>query len=223
MYIRRKVFSNVEQPEEQLYSVTMTEEEYDLFSEFMDGYYEALYSNFIDKEGNAWRINDLTGEKTLIADSKTLAGKEDLVKKGTRASNKVKNYKGAGAGNSANRKLNIGFDPTELVEVKEKGVKPAVTKQQKQAWKHAQTAAAKKEAAEKVAKAKAELLKNKAVRDRHFQKGLEKGLESAGFKQAWKNTSKLGKAGIGAAAAGLTAAGAYGAYKAATRQAAFSE
>jgi len=37
MYIRRKVFSNVEQPvEEQLYSVTMTEEEYDLFSEFLE-------------------------------------------------------------------------------------------------------------------------------------------------------------------------------------------
>jgi aldehyde:ferredoxin oxidoreductase len=37
MYVRRKVFSNVEQPvEEQLYSVTMTEEEYNLFSEFME-------------------------------------------------------------------------------------------------------------------------------------------------------------------------------------------
>lgn len=35
MYIRRKVYSYSE-PEEQLYSVTMTEEEYNLFSDFMD-------------------------------------------------------------------------------------------------------------------------------------------------------------------------------------------
>ena len=37
MYVRRKVFSNVEQPvEEQLYSVEMTEEQYNLFSEFLE-------------------------------------------------------------------------------------------------------------------------------------------------------------------------------------------
>jgi hypothetical protein len=47
MYVRRKVFSYSE-PEEQLYSVTMSEEELDLFSEFMDGYYEALYSDESD-------------------------------------------------------------------------------------------------------------------------------------------------------------------------------
>jgi hypothetical protein len=44
MYVRRKVFSNVEQPvEEQLYSVTMTEEQYNLFSEFLEerGYADA--------------------------------------------------------------------------------------------------------------------------------------------------------------------------------------
>jgi hypothetical protein len=46
MYVRRKVFSNVEQPvEEQLYSVTMTEEEYDLFSEFLEEYMYADADN----------------------------------------------------------------------------------------------------------------------------------------------------------------------------------
>ena len=48
MYVRRKVFSNVEQPvEEQLYSVTMTEEEYNLFSEFLE---EREYASKEDKK-----------------------------------------------------------------------------------------------------------------------------------------------------------------------------
>ena len=48
MYVRRKVFSNVEQPvEEQLYSVTMTEEQYNLFSEFLE---EREYASKEDKK-----------------------------------------------------------------------------------------------------------------------------------------------------------------------------
>lgn len=47
MYIRRKVYSYSE-PEEQLYSVTMTEEQLSLFSEFLDAYEEALYSEVDD-------------------------------------------------------------------------------------------------------------------------------------------------------------------------------
>lgn len=49
MYIRRKVYSYSE-PEEQLYSVTMTEEELDLFSDFMNAYEEALYSELSSDE-----------------------------------------------------------------------------------------------------------------------------------------------------------------------------
>jgi len=49
MYIRRKVFSYSE-PEEQLYSVTMTEDELDLFSDFMDLIEEDLYSDLSDVE-----------------------------------------------------------------------------------------------------------------------------------------------------------------------------
>lgn len=56
MYIRRKVYSYSE-PEEQLYSVTMTEEQLSLFSEFLDAYEEALYSDF----------NDLTDEEKALA------------------------------------------------------------------------------------------------------------------------------------------------------------
>jgi hypothetical protein len=51
MYVRRKVFSNVEQPvEEKFYSVEMTEEQYNLFSEFLE---ERGYT-WQDAAGNIW-------------------------------------------------------------------------------------------------------------------------------------------------------------------------
>lgn len=51
MYVRRKVYSYSE-PEEQLYSVTMTKDEYDLFSAVLDEYYNDydLYSDISDVE-----------------------------------------------------------------------------------------------------------------------------------------------------------------------------
>ena len=45
MYVRRKVYSYSE-PEEQLYSVTMTEDEYDLFSAVLDEYYDDYYDDY---------------------------------------------------------------------------------------------------------------------------------------------------------------------------------
>ena len=54
MYVRRKVFSNVEQPvEEQLYSVDMTEEQYSLFSAFMEGYNAAIEERSFSAEAQA--------------------------------------------------------------------------------------------------------------------------------------------------------------------------
>lgn len=56
MYIRRKVYSALDDfdygyyDEPSLYSVTMDEDELSLFSNFCDGYYEALYSDDDDHE-----------------------------------------------------------------------------------------------------------------------------------------------------------------------------
>ena len=60
MYVRRKVYSYSE-PEEQLYSVTMTEDEYDLFSAVLDEYYDDDYDLYSDDVERRRDIGALIG------------------------------------------------------------------------------------------------------------------------------------------------------------------
>jgi len=60
MYVRRKVYSYSE-PEEQLYSVTMTEDEYDLFSAVLDEYYDGDYDLYSDDVERRRDIGALVG------------------------------------------------------------------------------------------------------------------------------------------------------------------
>lgn len=224
MYVRRKVYSYSE-PEEQLYSVTMTEDEYVLFSEFLQDLEESLYSNYMDAEGNIWRIDDKTHQKSLIAAS---TEGEDLVKEGTKkVSKETKAYKGAGYGNKVTK-----------VKTTDLGVKA-----DKKAWNKLHTKKALAEQAKQVAANKKALLDKDLIRKAHIEQGIkqglaqgmekglaegmekglkqgvEQGLSQAGLRRGLKNTMKTGSGkakviGGGLAALSLAGGAGYGAARA---------
>ena len=195
MYVRRKVFSNVEQPvEEQLYSVTMTEEMYDLFSEFLE---EREYT-WQDAAGNIWA--GAKGDNSRLIQA---AGKGETLDYGNAKGKFGKQTYGGSTG-------------TDQVAAKEltKAEKKALDKQNKEAIKAAKKEAGAKWKAEHskenmkkvnsgVAKVKAQLAENAANRSRIAGK--------AAAAEKARLIKKAGKIGGGIAAAGaLGAAGIYG-------------
>ena len=194
MYIRRKVFSNVEQPEEQLYSVTMTEEEYDLFSEFLEEY---LYT---DKDDVAAATAAGIGAATALGATGYgvhVANKE-LAKEG--------GLKGVFKANKGAKAAAKAADAAQA-KIDKKAVAEAM-KYRKQANGLTGKAynQAKAEATELRAKMRANALQEKlAEANKNTKEALKKGLKAA--KSNKKVVAGLAAGGALAAGAGVYAAG----------------
>lgn len=144
MYVRRKVFSTVEQPEEQLFSVEMNEQEYALFSAFKAGYEEAMYSRAVKTEDVIKRQE--LGKKVaaakqeqaaLQAESEALTKKHikkaDKVAKQAEIDAKLAAAKQAEEAGKTTGKLNKAAEAQKLAAKQGKGSVKAADKAAKQA------------------------------------------------------------------------------------------
>jgi hypothetical protein len=244
MYVRRKVFSYSE-PEEQLYSVTMTEDEYYLFSEFMDAYDEYLFSSLGGYDVSLMEAKKAAGKDVVDIHewAKTKEGQEWLKKHGTVSkeatgrlsqSNGAKTTKKNGvelvgdkkAGQGRKGRLgksNLVFDLQDrnaAFNSSEGKLQQKVIEQEIAMREAAEKAAADSQRA--AAAARAEGLaagRNQGAKIARAAKqaGYEAGMNNAGFRQAFKNAGRYKKAGIVTAGLGLAGSGAYGSYKALNR------
>ena len=113
MYIRRKVYSYSE-PEEQLYSVTMTEEEYNLFSDFKNyvDHLEQREFTWQDSAGNIWK--GAQGDKSQgLANVIGEIGEKEKISKGKFGKGAYQGGTGAYRGESITKKTKKGLTAGE--------------------------------------------------------------------------------------------------------------
>jgi hypothetical protein len=198
MYVRRKVFSNVEQPvEEQLYSVTMTEEQYNLFSEFLE---EREFTTWQDAAGNVWQDDLKTGKPKMIQSAAEAEAFDYGKAKGKFGK---QTYEGSTGGEAHLPKKAMTDAEKKAFDKQNKEAIKAAKKEAGAKWKAEHSKENMKKVNSGVAKVKAQLAENAANRSRIASK--------AAAAEKARLLKKAGKIGGGVAAAGaLGAAGIYG-------------
>lgn len=203
MYIRRKVYSYSE-PEEQLYSVTMTEEEYNLFSDFKNyvDYLEQREFAWQDSAGNIWK--GAQGDKSQgLANVIGEIGEKEKISKGKFGKGAYQGGTGANSEVSIAKKTKRGLTAAEQEALAEQ--KKALAAQNKELetikkearanWKTQHTKANMKAVKSSVASKKVQLAESAANRAR-IAKQAQKQLLKKGGKIA--GGVALGGAALGA-------------------------